>query len=101
MLLKKIILAACIAAGAVCVIPAAEAQAAQAQVLPNQGRRLPPLIHKGTAPGPPGEGLNAQLAGAAEQVQRPPALNVKLDNIEQGLLHLVGGGTGLHPLKLL
>ena len=39
MLLKKIILAACIAAGAVCVIPAAEAQAAQAQVQTFEGAK--------------------------------------------------------------
>ena len=36
-----------------------------------------------------------KLARPPEQVQHPPALDVELDDIEHGLLHLVGGGAGV------
>ena len=44
------------------------------------------------------QSLDAQLAGAGEEVQHAAALNVELNDGEQALLHLAGGGAGLHTL---
>ena len=74
-------------------------KAAGLDVLPDEGGGLPPLVGEGTALRAPGQGLQAKLTGAAEQVQHLPPLDVELDDVEQGLLHLVGGGTGVHALE--
>ena len=44
--------------------------------------------------------LQAQLSGAAEQIQHRAPLHVELADVENGLLHLVGGGADILPLRL-
>ena len=48
------------------------------QVLSDQLHRVGPAVHKGGPGGATAEGLDAQLAGAGEEVQHPPPLQVKL-----------------------
>jgi hypothetical protein len=57
-------------------------------------------FHEGTMAGAAGEGLNAQLTGSTEEIENFAVRDLKLDDIVKGLLHLVGGGAGVHTLKL-
>ena len=46
------------------------------------------------------ERLNAELTGAGKEVEHAPSLDVELDEVEHGLLDIIGRGTGSHPLRL-
>ena len=52
-----------------------------AQIFLQQSQGIPALFHEGTVGTAAGEGLNAQLAGAAEEVQHLAALQIELDDL--------------------
>ena len=60
----------------------------------DDGQRLGRLVDEGTAFGPAGQRLDAQLAAAGEQVQHPRARHQKLHAGKHRFLDAVDGGAG-------
>ena len=76
-------------------------KAAGLQILPDGLEGILAPLYEHSALRPPAQGLDAQLAGAGEEVQDPAPLNIELDDGEQSLLDLPRGGAGLQALQLL
>ena len=76
-------------------------QAADLQILADQLHGVIALVDEHALPRAAAQCLNAQLARSGEQIQHPASLDIELDDGEQALLHLAGGGAGLHALQLL
>ena len=97
----ELLAAAQIGQGVAVPDPGPVRKSAQLQVLPDQLQGGGAFVHKNHLQRAPAQGFDAQLAGAAEQVQYPAALDVELQDGEHALLDLVGGGTDVHALGLL
>ena len=71
------------------------------QILPDHGNGLLALVYNDGLRSPPAQRLDGQLAAAAEEIQHPAALDLKLNDIKDRFLEPIRRGSGIQSLRSL
>ena len=73
----------------------ARRETAAAEIFLHEADGVPGAVHKETIRRAAGERFNAELPRSGEQIEDFAPLHIKLDDIEHGLLHLIGRGADI------
>ena len=78
----------------------ARRETAAAEIFLHEADGVPGAVHKQTIRRAAGERFDAELTRSGEQIEDFAPLHIKLDDIEHGLLHLIGRGADIPPHRL-
>ena len=78
----------------------ARRETAAAEIFLHEADGVPGAVHKKTLRRAAGERFDAELTRSGEQIEDFAPLHIKLDDIEHGLLHLIGRGADIPPHRL-